>query len=171
MTGTAWGHRAAAAVVLRPAGPGDAAFLTEMLVEAAFWRPDGPRGRVEDVLGQPELAHYVTGWSRPGDLGVVAETAHPVGAAWLRYFGADEPGYGFVDVGTPEVAMGVVPAWRGRRVGGALLDALIAAARDAGSVAVSLSVERDNPARRLYERLGFHQVVEVDGSRTMLLRL
>lgn len=158
-------------VVFRPAGPGDVAFLTEMLVEAAFWRPDDVLGRVDDVLGEPELAHYVTAWPRPGDLGVVAEVEHPVGAAWLRFFPAENPGYGFVDAGTPEVSMGVVPAWRGRGVGSGLLDTLIVAARDAGSVALSLSVEPDNPARRLYERFGFHQVGEVDGSLTMLLRL
>lgn len=89
----------------------------------------------------------------------------------MRYYVADEPGYGCVDAGTPEVATGVVPAWRERGVGGALLDALIVAAHDAGSVALSLSVEPDNPARRLYERLGFHQVGEVGGSLTMLLPL
>lgn len=155
----------------RPAGPGDAAFLTEMLVEAAFWRPDRLRGGVDDVLREPALAHYVTGWPRVGDLGVVAEVEHPVGAAWLRLFPADDPGYGFVDAGTPEVAMGVLPAWRGRGVGSDLLDALIVAARDAGSVTLSLSVEPDNSARRLYERFDFHQVGEVDGSLTMLLRL
>ncbi len=67
--------------------------------------------------------------------------------------------------------MGVLPAWRGRGVGSDLLDALIVAARDAGSVTLSLSVEPDNSARRLYERFDFHQVGEVDGSLTMLLRL
>lgn len=158
-------------VVFRPAGPGDAAFLTEMLVEAAFWRPDRRRGGVDDVLDEPELAHYIAAWPRPGDLGVVAEVEHPVGAAWLRFFPADDPGYGFVDAGTPEVSMGVVAAWRGRGVGSGLLDALIVAARDAGSVALSLSVESDNLARRMYEGFGFHRVGEVDGSLTMLLRL
>lgn len=142
-----------------------------MLVEAAFWRPDGPPGSVDDVWSRPELAHYVVGWPRPGDLGVVAEAQQPVGAAWLRFFSADDPGYGFVDAGTPEVAMGVVPVWRGRGVGTGLLDALIVAARGAGSAALSLSVEPDNPARRLYERFGFHRVGVVDGSLTMLLRL
>jgi len=34
-----------------------------------------------------------------------------------------------------------------------------------------LSVEPDNPARRLYERFGFQQVGDADGSLTMLLRL
>jgi len=36
---------------------------------------------------------------------------------------------------------------------------------------LSLSVEVDNYARRLYERVGFRQVGEVNGSVTMLLRL
>jgi ribosomal protein S18 acetylase RimI-like enzyme len=67
--------------------------------------------------------------------------------------------------------MGVVPAWRGRGVGANLLTALIVAARGAGSAALSLSVEPDNAARRLYERFRFHRVGVVDGSFTMLLRL
>lgn len=100
-------------VVVRPADPSDGAFLTQMLVEAAFWRPEGPRGGVDEVLGQPELAHYVAGWPQVGDLGVVAEAEQPVGAAGLRFFSADDPGYGFVDVGTPELCIGVVPGWRG----------------------------------------------------------
>ncbi len=67
--------------------------------------------------------------------------------------------------------MGVVQAWRGRGVGSCLLDALIAAAREEGLTSLSLSVEPDNRARRLYERVGFRQVDEVSGSPTMLLRL
>jgi ribosomal protein S18 acetylase RimI-like enzyme len=126
---------------------------------------------VADVLGQPELAHYVTGWPQPGDHGVVAEHEKPVGAAWLRLFTASDPGYGFVDAATPEVSMGVVQDWRGRGVGARLLDALVDAAREAGLVTLSLSVESDNYARRLYERAGFQEVGQVSGSLTMLLRL
>jgi len=37
--------------------------------------------------------------------------------------------------------------------------------------ALSLSVEPDNPARRLCERCGFQVVGTVDGSHTMLLFL
>jgi len=119
-------------VAIRPAGAADAAFLTEMLVEAAFWRLDGPRGGVEDVLREPNFVHYVAGRSQPDDLGMVAEHEDdPIGAAWLRYFTASDPGYGFIDPATPEVSMGVVPQWRGRGVGQRLLDALIDAARRA----------------------------------------
>jgi len=49
-------------VHVRPASPADASFLGEMLVVAAFWRPEGRTGTVQDVLKQPKLAHYVLGW-------------------------------------------------------------------------------------------------------------
>lgn len=108
---------------LRPAGAEDADFLARMLVEAAFWREDGPRGSIGDVLGTPELAHYIAGWPRAGDVGVVAQAAEPVGAAWLRFFSADDPGYGFVDTAIPELTMGVDRSWRGHGVGRVLLAA------------------------------------------------
>jgi ribosomal protein S18 acetylase RimI-like enzyme len=36
---------------------------------------------------------------------------------------------------------------------------------------MSLSVEPDNYARRLYERFGFQQIGKIGGSLTMVLRL
>lgn len=159
-------------LAIRPAEASDAGFLAEMLVVAAFWRPDGPRGSVPEVLSQPQLAHYVVGWPRPGDLGVIAlDGRQPVGASWVRLLPESDPGYGFVDAVTPEVSMGVQQAWRGRGVGSCLLGALIAAAREQGLASLSLSVEPDNYARRLYERMGFQQVDETSGSLTMLLEL
>ena len=158
-------------VDLRPARASDAAFLTEMLVKAAFWRPDGPVGTGDEVLRDPELAHYVSDWPRSGDLGVIAEADQPIGAAWLRFFTADDPGYGFIDAATPEVGMGVLGPWRGRGVGRRLLVELITAARQEGLSALSLSVETDNYARRLYEALGFEAITQAGGSITMKLRL
>ncbi len=81
-------------------------FLTEMLVHAAFGRPAGPDGSVDEVLHDPELSRYIAGWPQPGDLGVIAENQRPVGAAWLRFFTVDDSGYGFVDDTIPEVSMG-----------------------------------------------------------------
>lgn len=157
---------------VRPARSTDADFLTEMLVMAAFWRPDGPTGSVQAVLERPEFAHYVSGWPRPGDLGVVAEGKEgPVGAAWLRLLPEDDPGYGFVDAATPELSIGVAPPQRGQGVGSSLLEALVASAREQARSAVSLSVEPDNPARHLYERFGFQVVSAVNGSVTMLLHI
>ncbi len=130
-------------------------------------RPDDPP---LDVLADPALAPYVAGWPRPGDLGVVAEDAgRPVGAAWARLFPPDAPAYGFVRADVPELAIATVPDRRGTGLGGALLRELVAVAAAAGVPGLSLSVHRDNPALRLYERHGFVRVGRLGESHTMLL--
>jgi len=52
-------------------------------------------------------------------------------------------------------------------VGGELLSALMEQARRAGFKQLSLSVERNNPARALYERHGFVTVKEDSNALTM----
>ena len=142
-------------VLVRKAAEADTPFLEEMLLLAADWRSEAPVRSVADIMSEPTLARYVVGWPRPGDVGVVAEASGPVGAAWWRFFKADDPGYGFVDAATPEVSVAVRRGWRGQGIGKELLPALIACARAEGIGALSLSVERGNYAVRLYERLGF----------------
>ena len=122
-------------------------------------------------MDQPELSHYVAGWPQPSDRGIIAEDESPVGAAWFRFLPPTDPGYGFVDAETPEVSMGVLQSWRSQGVGSRLLSALVTQARGAGLATLSLSVERDNYARSLYEHVGFQTVGAVGGSLTMLLRL
>lgn len=158
---------------IRPATADDRPALAEGLALAADWRPGARARSVDEVLAEPSLAHYVTRWGGEDDAGVVAVDAddRPLGAAWWTFLPADDPGYGFVDDATPEVAMGVVADARGRGIGTALLDALVAEARHRALPALSLSVEQDNPAVALYRRLGFVPVETVDGSITMVLRL
>ena len=157
---------------LRPLGDADDVVLRAMLYEAAFWRPGGERPPLQPALAPTDLARYVDGWGRAGDCGLVADVrGDSVGAAWLRRFAATDPGYGFVDEHTPELGIGVAPAWRGRGVGTALLDGLLGRARADGTRRVSLSVEVDNPSRRLYERAGFEVVGHVEGSVTMVVDL
>jgi ribosomal protein S18 acetylase RimI-like enzyme len=110
---------------------------------------------------------------RLGDRGVVAGDpgGAPIGAAWVRHLAADDPGYGFVRADVPELTIGVVEAFRGRGVGRALLRAVLAAARDAGVPAVSLSVERANLAARLYAAEGFRVVGSDVDADTMLVEL
>lgn len=63
----------------------------------------------------------------------------------------------------------ILPACQGRGIGAAVLNALLTdAARE--RVSVSLSVLHGNPARRLYERLGFRVVSETDTSANMIRR-
>src|SRR5207253_3247859 len=114
----------------------------------------------------------IDGWGRPGDLAVVAEErGRPVGAAWVRLFPADRPGFGFVGERIPELSIADEPDHRRRGLGLALLTALIQEALSAGFPAISLSVERDNPALHLYERCGFRIISSPPGTFTMVLRL
>jgi ribosomal protein S18 acetylase RimI-like enzyme len=159
-------------IKLRPAGPGDEAFLRKMMYEAAAWNPDWPHEEVIAALSNPVLARYVDGWRRPGDAGVIAErSGEPIGAAWYRLFTAEEPGYGFVDERTPELGIAVLPLYRRQGVGAALLDALVDRAREEGYPALSLSVAVSNRSRMMYERAGFERVGEDGGSWTMRLDL
>lgn len=158
-------------IVIRPAGPGDSVFLEDMLVEAANTPSHPGRSRAE-ALADPAVAHYVEGWPRATDLGVVAErSGRPIGAAWLRYFDETAPAYGFVRADVPELAIGVHAASRGGGVGRELLRALFDAARRRGISQLSLSVERANPAARLYTAEGFAVVDRREHADTMLLAL
>lgn len=158
---------------VRPAAPSDLPFLRLMLYEAATWRDDEAAtiAAVEDVLARPRVSAYVEGWPRPGEAGVIAvEQARPVGGAWYRFGTADAPGYGFVDYAVPELTVGVEGPARGRGIGTLLVRSLLERARAAGVGAVSLSVEEDNPAMRLYERLGFERVARAGNAWTMMVR-
>ena len=87
---------------------------------------------------------------------------HPAGAAWLRLLVGHDRGYGHVDDTTPELAVAVMPGYRGQGIGTRLPIALLDAAGESYD-AVSLSVQADNPALRLYQRFGF-EVVEDGGT-------
>ncbi len=139
----------------RAATAADRAVLWSMLFHAAHAAEDG-RDRVEDVQRDPALARYVDGWPRVGDLGVVARRdGAPIGAAWLRLLVGDEQrSSAFVDERTPEIAVAVPPGTEGRGVGTRMLTELLARA-DAQYGQTTLNARADNPAVRLYERLGF----------------
>jgi ribosomal protein S18 acetylase RimI-like enzyme len=55
----------------------------------------------------------------------------------------------------PELTIGVCDDARGQGIGRALLQALIGLAQSQEYPALSLSVDRNNPACHLYERVGF----------------
>jgi GNAT superfamily N-acetyltransferase len=153
-------------MVIRRGGPSDVRFLRDMLHHAYYWREREPGE------GPGPVALYVKGWGRQGDTALIAvDDGFPVGAAWYRLFRRDQPGYGFVDEETPELAIAVVPNRRGRGIGDALLKALYDRAKQDGHTAVSLAAERDNaPLVSYYEQKhGFRRVHE-DGSDSVTMR-
>ena len=145
----------AVTVGYRAATAHDQPVLWSMLVHASHAADDGPI-EAADLEDDGALARYVAGWPRDGDLGVVAVSdGEAVGAAWLRLLVGDEQSSpAFVDVDTPEIAVAVVPGREGGGIGSRMLRELLARA-DERHGQTTLNVRTDNPAVRLYERMGF----------------
>jgi ribosomal protein S18 acetylase RimI-like enzyme len=158
---------------IRSAQKSDLNFLQDMLYEAATWRAKSDPVDRAAVLAEPHVARYLSHWGRPGDTALVAidQQGERVGAAWFRFFSRDEPAYGFIDETIPELSIAVLPDVRGRGVGRSLLSVLIDAAGQQSINALSLSIEEDNPAIRLYQRLGFRMVGRTRNALTMRLDL
>ena len=158
-------------LTVRNATDDDRGFVVDMLVEAASWCPARAISR-QTLLADPKISHYVDGWMRPSDEGAIAEVGdQAAGAAWLRYFTEDDPGYGFVGPDVPELSIGVVEAWRGRGVGRLLMRSLHEVARFSAIGQISLSVERGNRARDLYLSLGYEVFERFENAETMVIAL
>jgi ribosomal protein S18 acetylase RimI-like enzyme len=146
-----------------------------MLYEAVNWRDDGAEERppFDEMMARPELRRYIEAWGRVGDVAIVAldRRDEPVGGAWYRLFSDEDPGYGFVDEKTPELSIALYPECRRQHIGGLLLGTLLQHARSDGFTAVSLSVAKENPSRRLYVRHGFEVVSESGDALTMVADL
>jgi GNAT superfamily N-acetyltransferase len=155
---------------IRPAGPEDVELVRWALYAALDWSPERELPPFELVLQHPEAARYHVGWGRAGDLGVIAEDdGEAIGVAYSRLFTDDDHGHGYVDSETPEIAIAVREGRRGEGVGGRLLRALAELAREQGFERLSLSVEAENPARRLYERAGYRELGPDPGGGVLML--
>ena len=154
--------------IIRPLRQADEPLLWEMLYQAIYVA-EGDLPPEREVVNQPDIAEYVRDWGRADDRGfmaVDAEGKQPIGAAWLRMLTGDNKGYGYVDDATPELSVAVLPEYRGKGIGTRLLTELLQVASNYYP-AVSLSVAGDNPALRLYQRLGFEIVGMCGTSFTM----
>jgi ribosomal protein S18 acetylase RimI-like enzyme len=146
---------------IRPAIKSDEPFLWQMLYYAAHMDEDG--ASLESAKTNPDLMGYVEHWGeRAGDLGFIAQApdGEAAGAAWVRVMPDDSPLYQVVARGIPELAIAIAPEHIGKGAGELLLRHLLEAARGSHR-AIILSVRADNPAKRLYERLGFLTVAEI----------
>lgn len=159
-------------LLIRPLKRADEPFLWEMLYHALYV-PEGHEPFPRGIVNDPEIAGYVLGWGRANDLGFAAvdeTTQKAVGAVWIRLFTTENQGYGYVDDDTPELSIAILPDYRKQGLGTRLLNHMIAEAAKQHS-GLSLSVSSDNPAKRLYQRLGFEIIAQDGSSLTMMKRL
>lgn len=134
--------------------------LGDFLYEAIYI-PEGSSRPSKDILNIPEMQVYLEDFGHgAADCGLVAVSdGKIVGAVWARIMND----YGHIDDNTPSLALAVDSSCRGSGIGTSLMRAIIEKLRDRGYRAVSLSVQKSNPAFRLYQRLGFEVVRTVMG--------
>ena len=146
----------AVSVVLRPATADDLAFLLDVFA--------GTRSlEVEALGGRPAADRFLAGqWEAKRR---AARSAHRDVDEQIIVSDGRDVGYVVCAVDGPAVMrivdIAVSEAWRGAGVGSEVLAELLGRADDE-VVTVSLHVEHANPARRLYERFGFVEVVRVE---------
>jgi len=153
---------------LREINDTDQQFLYEMLYQAIFVKPGNPPCD-RSIIDLPEIRKYVANWGKKEDFGFIGVdkiTDLPVGAVWLRFFPADNRGYGFISEEIPEVSIAVDHHFRGKGLGNLLLAQLLRAA-SLKYKTISLSVDSINPAVKLYQRFGFRKCGEEGDSMTM----
>ncbi|SFN08883.1 Ribosomal protein S18 acetylase RimI [Pimelobacter simplex] len=143
-------------VTVRPATTADDAFLRALYAAGRAAELDQvawpPGQREAFVAMQHDLRERLYREAYPaGEFLVVEVDGRPAGRLCVNR-GPDE-------VRVVDIAL--LPVHQGQGIGAALLRRLLDEAAAAG-VPVALQVERDSPARALYERLGFVPVAEDD---------
>lgn len=138
--------------------------LNEFLYQAIYL-PEGTEPPGREIILEPDLQVYIQNFGRnEWDLALGAEIEDKIiGAVWVRIM----HDYGHIDDNTPSLAISLLPAFRGRGIGSALLKKMLDFLRERGCQAVSLSVQSDNYAKRFYERAGFRTIC-IHGSETIM---
>ena len=132
--------------------------LLEEFLYQAIYIPEGFEGEVSrDVIyDDPKCRAAFEGFGeQPDDRALVAEhDGEVVAACWVRT--TDE--YGHIDEATPSFSISAFREHRGKGVGTALMTRMLDELFEEGYARTSLSVQKENPAVRLYLRLGFYIV-------------
>ncbi len=156
---------------IRDLKPHEQPMLRDFLYEAVFRREDQPP-YPREIIEEPAVRVYIEGWGRPDDICLVAHAdGGMAGAVWTRILTGEKKGFGYVDDETPELAISLFQQYRGHGLGTRLMQAIINRLTADGYRQVSLSVTKDNPACRLYQRLGFQTIFENDDDYLMVLNI
>lgn len=134
--------------------------LGDFLYEAIYI-PEGTQRPSKDIINIPDLQVYLQNFGKgAADYGFVAiADGKIIGAVWARIMND----YGHIDDNTPSLALAIYNGYRGHGIGTSLMRAIMKKLQEEGYHAVSLSVQKSNPALRLYQRLGFETVKTVMG--------
>ncbi len=153
---------------IRPIKEREYILLNDFLYEAIYV-PNGVEPPPKEVIELPELQEYIKNFGKSKhDIAFVAEVDKKViGAVWVRIMND----YGHIDNNTPSLAMSVYKKFRKLGIGSSLLKALLADLKLKGYSKVSLSVQKENYAVKMYKNAGFKTIDENDEEYIMIANL
>lgn len=143
--------------------------LDDFLYKAIFI-PENEIAPPREVTKFPELQVYIKDFGKfKDDIALVAEVdkRQIIGMIWSRIMND----YGHIDDETPSLAMSVTKEYQNKGIGTDLLKELIKILRKKNYKKVSLSVQKDNYAVKLYQKIGFKTYRESGEEFIMLLEL
>lgn len=143
--------------------------LLEQFLYEAIYIPAGAAKPPKDIIERAELQVYISGFGTlPDDHCLVAESDKTVvGACWVRIMND----YGHIDNNTPSLAISVLEEYRGRGIGTELITKILDLLRQKHYGQVSLSVQKDNYAAKMYLKVGFRTIKEIENEYIMACKL
>ena len=141
--------------------------LSDFLYEALFI-PESMEMPPKAIIEQSELQVYIADFGKEDDWCLVAEVKGKiVGAVWGRIMND----YGHIDDETPSLAISLYGEYRHLGIGTALMKAILHLLKEKGYKQTSLSVQKENYAVNMYQKIGFKVVSETEEEYIMVCEL
>lgn len=154
--------------IIRKMRMDEVSLLEDFLFEAIFI-PEGVAEPPRSIILNDDLQVYIKDFGAyPDDRCLVAEAdGQVVGAAWTRIM----KDYGHIADDTPSLAISLHKKFRNKGIGTALLYRLLQLLRHEGYKRVSLSVQKQNYATKMYLKAGFKVWKETSEEYIMVCHL
>lgn len=145
--------------------------LSDFLYEAIFQK-DNTSPLPKEIINKPELNIFIKDFGKPDDYCLVAEVDNKIiGAVWSRVLSGEIKGYGNIDSTTPELAISIYKQYRNKGIGTDLMKGILKLLKEKGYKRVSLSVQKDNYAVKMYKAVGFKIFKETEEEYIMVCSL
>lgn len=142
--------------IIRELKPSEYSLLENFLYEAIF-QPDINNLAPRSIIKKPELQVYIKDFGQKDDYCLCTEVNGTIiGAVWIRNIN----GYGNIDDTTPEFAISLYREYRGHGIGTAMMKEMLNYLKQQNYRKVSLAVQKNNYATKMYLNLGFRIIDE-----------
>ena len=140
--------------------------VLEIFLYHAIYIPEGITPPPFEIIKQPELQVYIERFGeQDGDICLVAEfDSKIVGAVWVRIMND----YGHISDDMHSLAISLLPEYRGKGIGTALMQSMQEIVSKQGYKGISLSVQKQNYATNMYRKLGFNTIEDKDEELIMV---